>query len=69
MIGLFININWYRDILLQIKLRSFKNSEHINEKRDWPYRGFGILSLFNDPLNLAKLSPPSNHPSLIFILY
>ena len=25
----------------KIKLRSFKSSEHINEKRDVPYRGFG----------------------------
>ena len=25
----------------RIKLRSFKRSEHINEKGDGPYRGFG----------------------------
>ena len=25
----------------KIKLGSFKSSEHINEKRDGPYRGFG----------------------------
>ena len=39
---------------IKIKLRSFKNSEHINEKKDGPYRGFGYLSLFSDPIALAK---------------
>ena len=38
------------------KLRSFKSSEHINEKMDGPYRGFDYKSLFSDPLDLAKLS-------------
>ena len=38
------------------KLRSFKNSEHINEKGDGPYRGFGYLSLFSDPIDLAMWS-------------
>ena len=28
---------------IKIKLRSFKSSEHINEKRDGSYRGFGYL--------------------------
>ena len=37
----------------KIKLRSFKSSEHINEKGDGPYHGFGYLSLFSDPLDLA----------------
>ena len=36
------------------KLRSFKSSEHINEKRDGSYRGFGYLSLLSDPLDVAK---------------
>ena len=40
----------------KIKPRSFKSSEHINEKGDGPYRGFGYLSLFSDPLDLAKWS-------------
>ena len=31
---------------IKIKLRSFKISEHIYEKGDGPYRGFGYLSLF-----------------------
>ena len=31
-----------------MKPRSFKSSEHINEKRDGPYRGFGYLSLFGE---------------------
>ena len=35
------------------KLRSFKSSEHIHEKSDGPYRGFGYLNLFSDPLDLA----------------
>ena len=37
----------------EIKLRSFMSSEHINEKMDGPYRGFGYLSVFSDPLDLA----------------
>ena len=35
-------------------MRSFNSSEHIKEKRDGPYCGFGYLSLFSDPFNLAK---------------
>ena len=31
---------------LNIKVRSFRNSGHINEKWDGPYRGFSYLSLF-----------------------
>ena len=38
------------------KLRSFKSSEHINEKMDGPYRCFDYKSLFSDPLDLAKWS-------------
>ena len=34
---------------LKIKLRSFKSSEHTNEKGDGPYHGFGYLSLVSDP--------------------
>ena len=30
------------------KLRSFKGSEHINEKRNGPDRGFGYFSLISD---------------------
>ena len=40
----------------KIKLRSFKSSEHINEKSDRPYGGFGYSSLFSDPLGLATWS-------------
>ena len=39
----------------KIKLSSFKSSEHI-EKSDGLYRGFGYLSLFSDPLDLAQWS-------------
>ena len=39
-----------------IKLRSFKSSEYIYEKGDGSYRGFGYLSLFSDPLDLATWS-------------
>ena len=42
-------------------MRSFKNSEHINEKKDGPYRGFCYLSLFSDPLNMAKWSQRDNN--------
>ena len=38
---------------IRIKLRSFKSSEHINEKGDGPFRGFGYLSLLSDPIDLA----------------
>ena len=44
------------EITNKIKLRSFKSSEHINEKGDGPYRGFGYLSLFSDPIDLATWS-------------
>ena len=37
----------------KIKLRSFKSGEHINEKEDGPHSGFGYLSLFSDPIDLA----------------
>ena len=37
-------------------MRSLKSSEHINEKRNGPYRGFGYLRLFSDPLDLAEWS-------------
>ena len=30
------------------------SSEGFNEKEEGPYRGFGYLSLFSDPLDLAK---------------
>ena len=40
----------------KIKLRSFKSSKHINEKGDGPYRGYGYLSLFSDPIDLATWS-------------
>ena len=43
-------------VVAKIKLRSFKSSERINEKRDGSYHGFGYLSLFSDPLELAKWS-------------
>ena len=36
------------------KLRSFKSSEHINEKTDGAFRGFGYLSIFSDTIDLAK---------------
>ena len=34
---------------IKIKLRSFKSNQHINEKRDGSYRGFGYFSFFSDP--------------------
>ena len=39
--------------LIKIKLRSFKSSKHINEKGNESYHGFGYLSLFSDPVDLA----------------
>ena len=38
------------------KLRSFKSSDHIFEKGDGPYRGFGYSSLVSDLLDLATWS-------------
>ena len=32
------------------------SSERINEKGDGPYSGFGYLSLFSDPIDLATWS-------------
>ena len=49
-----IFINLLQEI--KIKLGSFKSNKRINEKRNGPYRGFGYLSLFSDPLSLAKWS-------------
>ena len=48
--GIDVNLTYK----IKIELRSFKSSEHINERRDGPYHGFGYLSLFSDPLDLAK---------------
>ena len=39
-----------------MKPRSFKSSEQINEKGKGSYRGFGYLSLFSDPTELATWS-------------
>ena len=44
----------YEDI--KIELISFKSSEHINEKGNGPYHGFGFLSLFSDPTDLTTWS-------------
>ena len=41
---------------MEIKLRSFISKEHINEKGDGSYRGFGYLSLFSGPIDLATWS-------------
>ena len=41
---------------LILKLRSSKSTEYIYEKGDGPYRDFGHLSLFSDPIDLAKTS-------------
>ena len=37
--------------------KDFKSSEHINEKGDGPYRGFGYLSLFSDPISFGNIEP------------
>ena len=37
-------------------------SLHINEKGDGPYRGFGYLSLFSDPIDLATRSQTGELP-------
>ena len=52
----FIGLEIFPMELVKIKLRFFKSNERINGKRYGPNRGFGYLSLFSDPLNLAKWS-------------
>ena len=42
--------------VLKVKPSSFKSRDNINEKGDGPYRGFGYLSLINDPKHLATSS-------------
>ena len=32
------------------------SSEHINKKGDGPNRGFGYLSLYSDPIDLAAIT-------------
>ena len=41
---------------ITIKLSFFKSREHINEKGGVPYRDFGYISLFSDPIDLATWS-------------
>ena len=49
---------------MKIKLTS--GSEHINEKGDGPYRGFGYLSLFGDPINFKQYGV--NFPSFDMVV-
>ena len=39
--------------MIKIKLKFLDSSEHTHEIGDGPYRGFGYLSLFSDPIVLA----------------
>ena len=43
-------------IHIKLKMRSFKSSEHINEKGDVLYRGFDYVSLVSGPLDMATWS-------------
>ena len=45
-----LHISFFVKNMNKKELRSLKSSEHINDKRDEPYHGFGYLSLFSDPL-------------------
>ena len=51
--------------------KTFKNSEHINEKGDGPCRAFGYLSLFSDPIRFGNMEQKRItvilHPSTIII--
>ena len=38
------------------KTEIHKSREHINEKGDGPYRGFGYTNLFSDPIDLVAWS-------------
>ena len=48
------NNTWYD--ISYLKLGSFQSSEHINEKSDKSYLGFGYLSFVRDPSALTTLS-------------
>ena len=39
---------------IELKLRSFKDSIHINEKQNGPYSHFGYFSLVDDPFQIKK---------------
>ena len=54
--GLKYSLGSYDNFPIKIKLRSFKSSEHINEKMGGPYLGFGYFYLISDPLDLATWS-------------
>ena len=47
-------------------MRSLNNSEHINEKGDGSYHGFGYLSLVSDPLDLSHGAKEDNCNFVIF---
>ena len=47
-------------------MRSFKSSEHINEKGDGPYHGFGYLNLFMK--HVIKVVPPPADIAELFYL-
>ena len=51
--------NFYFLYMIKIELRSFKSSEHINERRDGPYHGFGYLSLFSEA-RFGEMGPKGN---------
>ena len=53
---LTVSIDFVLLEIKKIKLRSFKSSEHINERGDGQYGGFNYLSLGSDPLDLATWS-------------
>ena len=47
---------WRGHLRIKIKMASFKSSEYICEKGDWPLRDFAYSSLFSDPLELVTWS-------------
>ena len=44
------------------------SNEHVNEKGDEPYSGFGYLSLFSDPIDLATIYKQPKRISVILHL-
>ena len=41
---------------MKFHLRSFRNSEHIEEKGDGPFHGLGNINLVSDPVDLTTCS-------------
>ena len=55
-----------KPVSIKIKLTSFKSSEHINQKGDGSYRGFGYLIFVSDPSVWQHKAKENNYNSITF---